>query len=283
MRLLVGFDGSEEARDALELVRVLAAESGDGSALVATVLFGGPLPVELAGLEEPEAAEAEPLFEEVGEKLSTIALETRAFGGASAGAVLTSLAEHEHPDAIVIGSPHRGAVGQVLIGSVARNLLSGSPCAVFIAPKGYADQEHGSLRRIAVAYDGSPEAKAALREAEALARSSNATIEILTVVSQPVATAVPGAVGTGYVPQFPAEPDRVINEALESVDPKLAAEGRRLDGSPAREIAEASSEGVDLLVTGSRGYGPMTRVLLGSVSRKLVEEAPCPVLVVPRP
>jgi nucleotide-binding universal stress UspA family protein len=75
----------------------------------------------------------------------------------------------------------------------------------------------------------------------------------------------------------------VINEAVNSIDASLGAEGRRLDGSPAREIAEACREGVDLLVTGSRGYGPMTRVLLGSVSRRLVDEAPCPVLVVPRP
>ena len=85
------------------------------------------------------------------------------------------------------------------------------------------------------------------------------------------------------MPQIPAEPDRVINEAVNSIDTQLGAEGRRLDGSPAEEIAEACEQGVDLLVTGSRGYGPMTRVLLGSVSRKLINEAPCPVLVVPRP
>jgi nucleotide-binding universal stress UspA family protein len=39
---------------------------------------------------------------------------------------------------------------------------------------------------------------------------------------------------------------------------------------------------VDLLVCGSRGYGPMRRVLLGGVLRKLIRRAACPVVVVPR-
>ena len=46
-------------------------------------------------------------------------------------------------------------------------------------------------------------------------------------------------------------------------------------------LADAA-EGADLLVTGSRGYGPRHSVLVGGVSRYLVDNAPCPVLVVPR-
>jgi nucleotide-binding universal stress UspA family protein len=42
------------------------------------------------------------------------------------------------------------------------------------------------------------------------------------------------------------------------------------------------SEHVDLLVCGSRGYGPLRSVLLGGVSRRLVEGSQCPVLIVPR-
>ena len=42
------------------------------------------------------------------------------------------------------------------------------------------------------------------------------------------------------------------------------------------------SENVDLLVCGSRGYGPLRSVLLGGVSRRLTAEAQCPVLVLPR-
>jgi nucleotide-binding universal stress UspA family protein len=279
VRLLVGLDGRGGGHDALELARVFASESG-GNVVAITVLYGGPMPMEYALLKGEEAMQAEPIFDEARAKVGDFGIETRAFGGGTPASILTKLAETEKFDALVVGSPHRGAIGKVLIGNAARSLLNGAPCDVFVAPRGYADERHDSLRTIAVAYDGTPEAQAALRRAEDLARLSNATIKVLTVVTPPVVVPVPGG---SYAPQNPLEPDKVINDAVHSIDPKLGAEGRRLDGSPAKEIAEACREGVDLLVTGSRGYGPMTRVLLGSVSRKLINEAPCPVLVVPRP
>ncbi len=52
-------------------------------------------------------------------------------------------------------------------------------------------------------------------------------------------------------------------------------------GDPTRTLLELSSE-VDLLVCGSRGYGPLRGVVFGSVSRRLLDAARCPVLVVPR-
>lgn len=281
MRLLVGFDGSDGGRDALELARVLAAET-EGSIVVATVLFGGPLPVEFARLEKHEAGEAEPLLEEARAALSGIELETRPYGGGSPAAILTQLGEdeEEHFDAIVVGSPHRGPVGRVLIGSVARNLLTGGPREIFIAPRGYAEGRHDPLRTIAVGYDGSPEAKQALRSAEDLAKHSNATLRLITVVSIPVF--VPG--GVGYTPApVPLDAEKLLGEATATVDPKLAVQERRLDGSPGSALVRECEEDVDLLVLGSRGYGPLARVLLGSVSRRAAQDAPCPVLVVPRP
>ena len=52
-------------------------------------------------------------------------------------------------------------------------------------------------------------------------------------------------------------------------------------GDPAHELTHAAHD-LDLLVTGSRGYGPVRRLMLGSTSTKLVHEAPCPVLVLTR-
>jgi len=280
MRLLVGFDGSDGGRDALELTRALALAAEDGaSVLVVAVIPYGPLPVDFSELGSKEAAAAESLFEEARERLKGLEVQTRGFGGSSPAEAITDLAEAEQGDLVVVGSPHRGALGRALIGSVAENLLHGSPCAVVVAPRGYAEMRHDPFRQIAVAYDGTPESKAALHRAEALAAPSNEVIRIFTVVAPPVA--IPG--GIGYAPIDPPDPDRILTEGVNSVDSGLAAHGQRLDGPPAATLAEACEDDVDLLVVGSRRYGPLMRVLLGSVSTQLVRMAPCPVLVVPRP
>lgn len=280
MRLLVGHDGRDGGRDALELARALAAPEPGTSALVVTVLYGGTLPLEFTRLPEEEAPEAEPIFAEARSALAGIEVETRAYGGGSPAAILTTLAEAEEFDAILLGSPHRGAIGRVLLGSVGRSLLDGAPVDVAVAPAGYARRKHDRLRKIVVGYDGSTEAKLALRRAEALAGPANAAIELVTVVTPPAAAPVmvPGA----YAPESPPHAERILNEGVHSVDPALAAVAVRRDGEPAVRLAEACQAGADLLVVGSRGYGPLARVLLGSVSREVIDRAPCPVLVVRR-
>jgi nucleotide-binding universal stress UspA family protein len=278
MRMLVGFDGSAGGRDALALARTLGRPSGS-KALVVVVLPYGPLPVDFDSLENETAEIAAPLLERARKELDGLEVETRSFGGGSPAQVLTSVAEGEASDAIVVGSPHRGLVGRALIGSVAENLLHGSPCAVVVAPRAYAGLPCEPFRQIAVGFDGTPEAEAALRRAEAIAADTDAVLRIFTVIAPPVA--IPGLVG--YAPTEPPDPDRVLTEAVNSVDERLAARGQLLDGPPAMRLTEACEDGIDLLVLGSRGYGPVMRVLLGSVSTQLVRRAPCPVLVVPRP
>lgn len=279
MKLLVGYDGSDGGRDALELTRVLGEATGVG-ALVVTVLPYGPLPIPYEVLEEEEAERAQPLFAEARERLGGVEVETRAFGGGSPAGVINDLAEREGIETIVVGSPHRGAVGRVVIGSVADGLLHGAPCEVTVAPSGYAGEQHGPFRTIAVAYDDTPESKAALKRAEAIALACRATVVVYTVSAPPAV--VPGA--SGYTPAIPPEAGSIVTRAVKGVDERLAATGRALGGVPGPAIVEACEEvGADLLVVGSRGYGPMLRVLLGSVSTQLAHKARCPVLVVPRP
>ncbi len=279
MRLLIGLDGKEGGRDALGLARALAASEEGSSAVAVAVLYFGPLPMEYALLPEEETEEAGPLFADARAALPGIEVEARAYGGASPAAILSGLAERERFDAIVVGSPHRGAIGRVLIGSVAAGLLSGAECAVAVAPHGYADAEHEAPRTVAVAYDGGPESKLALKHAEQLAGRTGGSVRLLTVATPPTVMPVAGA----YIPPAEPDPEKVLAEGIKLVDPKLAVSSEELSGEPAQAIAEACRDGVDLLVVGSRHYGPVARVLLGSVSRALATHAPCPVLVVPRP
>jgi len=279
MRLLVGHDSREGGRDALALARVLTSSAEEASVLVVTVLLAGPLPMEYA-LLDAEEANADPPFDEARRVLSEVEVETRAYAGGSPAGVLTRLAEDEEFDMIVVGSPHRGAIGRVVLGSVAEGLLSGAPVDVAVAPAGFADAGLERFREIVVGYDGAPEAQLALERAQGLAKPSRAKIKLVTVVTPPVAAPVmvPGA----YAPESPPEPDRVMADGLNAVDSALAAETVRLDGDPAIQLVRACEEGADLLVVGSRGYGPLARVLLGSVSRRVTHSAPCPVVVVRR-
>ncbi len=279
MKLLVGYDGSDGGRDALELTRVVAEATGAG-VLVVTVLPYGPLPIPYEVLEEEEAERAQPLFEEARERLGELEIEARAFGGGSPAGVINDLAEKESVETILVGSPHRGAVGRVVIGSVADGLLHGAPCEVMVAPRGYAAEQHGPFRTIAVAYDDTPESQAALARAEEIALACRATLMIYTVSAPPAV--VPGA--AGYTPAIPPEAGAIVTRTVKAVDERIAASGRALSGVPGGAIVAACEElGADLLIAGSRGYGPLRRVLLGSVSTQLAHKAPCPVLVVPRP
>lgn len=280
MRFLVGYDGSEGSRDALELARGVAEARGAG-VVVVTVVVCGPLPMQYAVLDEEQEQQAEPLFAEATQRLGgDLEVETRAFGGGTPAGVINDLAERESFKSIVVGSPHRGPVGRTLLGSVANGLLHGAPCDVIVAPRGYASETRWPIRTVAVAYDGTAEAKVALNRAEAIALASQARIVIYT-------TAMPAVFAAGmarYVPPMSPDAGTIVTRAVKAVDERLAATGRALGGDPGLSIIEACEEvGADLLVAGSRGYGPTMRVMLGSVSTKLAQRAPCPVLVVPRP
>lgn len=276
MRLLVAIDDSGFGRDALELARVLCTATG-ASALVVTVLYEGPYPMEFAVLPDEEAEEAGPLFAEARETLAGVEVETRAFGGGSPAAILTSISEQEEVDGIVIGSPHRGGLDRLVRGSVGIGVLNGAETDVFVAPPGYAKTRHGGLKTVAVAYLGAPESEAALLRARDLVDPTG-EIKLMTVAEPPVPLSFAGPNVAN-----PTDPEAVLSEGLSRLPREMTVEPRRLEGAAAPELEKACAEGIDLLALGSRGYGPLKRALLGSVSGHVVRHAPCPLLITRRP
>lgn len=147
-------------------------------------------------------------------------------------------------------------------GSVAERLLSGAPCPVAVAPRGYEPRE---LRVIAVGYDGSAEATAALELATALGEAADATLRVIAVrrAATTAAAAWAEAVATASgAPDLQAR----LHAAVSELPGKLRALPVFEKGEPASHLLARLDEGVDLLVLGSRGYGPVHAVLLGSVS-----------------
>ena len=70
-----------------------------------------------------------------------------------------------------------------------------------------------------------------------------------------------------------------LREALDCADAETS--GAVVAGAPVQALTTLS-ERVDLLVVGSRGWGPVRRILLGSTAVRLMREARCPLLVLPR-
>jgi nucleotide-binding universal stress UspA family protein len=221
---------------------------------------------------------AERLVEQDGGELKVVHVEK----GSPADA-LQALAESGEADLIVLGSTHHAHLGSVSPGSVAEHLLHGARCRLVIAPKGYGGADHSQdrLRVAAVGFNGMAESFAALDEAAKLASKFGGSLRVIGV-----ATPVP-AMGAAAAAQAGTEAGPDFQTQLNDAVAELPAELRALPvferGDPAEKLLEAAEMGVDLLALGSRGFGPVMRLLIGSVSSRVIREAPCPVLVVPRP
>jgi len=188
--------------------------------------------------------------------------------GESAARLLHQRAEAADAQLVVLGSSHTGRFGRVVPGGTGERLLHGSPCAVAVVPRAHAG---GTIARIGVAYDGSPEADAALEHATDLARHLHASLALIGVVTPDPYEEDANA------QRVQLHLERALRELPFAVDGTIA----RLRGEPADALARHSA-GLDLLVAGSRGYGPLRSVIAGGVSGRLIRTARCPVIVVPR-
>ena len=190
---------------------------------------------------------------------------------------LHDLAEEEHAALVAVGVTHRRHVGRVAPGSVGSNLLHGAPCPVLAVP---ADRELGPIRTIVAAYDEGAQARSALARAAELARENDARL-IVVAAFEPEVFAGPAMIAASDLDELLRGELRTRVQADVEGLAGVAIETRVVPG-PAAEVIAQEAEGADLIVIGSRGYGPRHSVLVGGVSRKLVDNAPCPVLVVPR-
>ncbi len=259
--ILVGYDGAEGGHDALALAH-LPCRARRAHCVVAIPTDGS-------------------LAEEARSPLGEEPLETVVIGVLSPARALIESAGAQHAGTLVVGSTRHSRIGRALLGSTAEQILHRAPCEVVVAPRGYAVARHESLAKVAVAVDGSLESKMALTRAEDLAPQAGASLEVL-VASDPVVSGIEAE----FPANAPSSLSDVLEAAIESVDPALSPAGRKVDSgwrevvrTIAQALAEACGPDVDLLATGARR--PIDHFLFGSVTRHLVEQAPCPVLVVP--
>jgi nucleotide-binding universal stress UspA family protein len=263
--VLVAYDGSRGAEAALRLGERLRAP-GDGALILACVAPAAPAwGTEESAREEAEATRA--MLEE-GRSHVDAGVRVRLVSASAASSAhgLTELAESEGVDLIVVGPSAHSRDGGVATGRTANRLLQGSPCAVAVTP---ADFGAGRFQHVGVAYDASPEADAALAAGYAIAARYGAVITLVSAL--PAVSADREQLDQQLAAAVAAAPEGV--EAATTV----------VHGDPVAAIREACDGIIDLMVAGSRGYGPVRRALTGSISAGLVERAPYPVVVMPRP
>lgn len=279
-KIVIAYDGSPNSRDALQLGARLAVALGATPVITYCVSFPRYLmdPLEV-GLVIDEVAR--PVLNDAEFSLNMADVETRALLDQSPSRSLNLLAEEISPVAIVIGSAHSGTFGRVHLGSVGKQLTTSAPCAIVVAPRGFADGSDHDMQSVCVGIDQSSESDNALREAAALAASLEATLRVVTVREPIGYKSIPlealhdlGIAQSRYTAEM-------LETAAKRVTEDIRVEIDRLEGDPGPVLADYSGR-FDLLVVGSRGYGPLRRVLLGSVSSYLMDHARCPVVVVPR-
>jgi nucleotide-binding universal stress UspA family protein len=280
-RIVVGFDESEGSRDALALGRRLADRLGADLVVVGVV----PLPTGGSLMPALPANAFTNLVEQAEAGINKAAEEFRAtteiVQSSSAARGLEELTEKLEGDLLVLGCT-RTDPGLVRAGHKARVLMQGSRCAVALAPVGYRDTEAG-LSVIGVAIDGSPEAAHALDAAVEIAGGEEVR---LIAVATDLADSW-GFWGATYALTELGDASRdaakkILDQAAGSLPEGVNSTTVMAEGFAPIELRKQSGEGLDLLCLGSRGYGPLLRVLLGSVSSELVHEVSCPVVLIPR-
>lgn len=268
--VVVGIDGRGGGRDALALAHELTDPAG--SIVLSNVYIAGPVPARGEISLREQRVHARELLE-AERRQAGIDAELAVVAAAHVGRGLHELAEDGGADLIVVGSSRRGLWHRVWQGDDMHAALNGAPCAVAIAPNGYAEQPH-ALSEIGVGYDGSPESQFALEVARDLAERHRARLSAFEAVSLDGGYADPRHPSGLTLEEYVDQARRRLAK-LEGVEPHAAY------GDAAEELALFGAS-VDLLIVGSRGFGPLGRLIHGSTSTKLARTARCPLLVLPR-
>ncbi|HEV2872605.1 MAG TPA: universal stress protein [Actinomycetota bacterium] len=287
-KIVIGFDGTDSGEDALALGLLLARATG--AVPVVAVVHPQEYPIGVGRVDAEWVAYMHEQAEELlGRARRLLGAERgadyREVSAPSESRGLHELAEQEQAELVVVGSSHRGPLGRTYPGSTGDRLLQGSACPVAVAPRGLRESPPDRLGTIAVAYLDTPEAHQALDAAVELAGRVRARLRLVSVMPRPAEIFMP-VVGRDAEEAFMATTrevfQRALAEGLARVGGRVEADAELLEGGVVDTLATLDRRDADLLVCGSRSYGPLRRVLLGGVSSRLLRRSALPLLVVPR-
>ena len=275
-KVLVATDGSEDARNAMRAAVDIAAKSG-AELHVAHVWRDVPSPYARSFIKRELARQGQ-------EILDAEVAEIESSGGQVAGSHLAGgrisdevlrLGEEVGAGLILLGSRGRGAVGRLLLGSHAEDIVHRASCPVLVLRYG---EESWPPEHVVAADDFSETATQAATMGVHLAALYDAKATLLHAYP-------PLVRGESEYPVPEAERDLAaraesLPDAAGARPETMLWEGDAAEGVIA--VARADQRNT-LIVLGSRGLGPIGRARLGSTATKVVRAAPCPVLIFANP
>ncbi|MEL7977176.1 universal stress protein [Isoptericola sp. F-RaC21] len=287
--IVVGVNGSVESDEALDWAVREAASAGVPLTLVMVAAGAG---------KGADAAAHEAALAPVRDEAQGLLDAARARTGvdvegavvAAPGPAADRLLEHgADADMLVLGRRRRGRIGRAVLGSVSTAVVEHAVVPVTVVRHGNPDGSPEddvpaeATPRIVVGVDTSAPSVAALRHACQVAGRTGASID--AVFAWQITTLAPLPGSWGWAPpvddyeKFAADS---LAEAVRSAGVTLPPERltRRVAHGQAAKQLVAAAQGAERLVVGARGLGGFDRLLLGSVSRQVLDFAPCPVTVV---
>jgi nucleotide-binding universal stress UspA family protein len=265
-RLLVCTDGSPESQGAIGEALVLARLCGSKVYLLQVLETSSYFEVQatdlLARLEEEIRTQLESIKAEAAGK--GVTLETRVRRSASAYAAILEEAKEVQPELIIMGRYGRTGLARLMVGSVTARVIGYSPFKVLVVPR----EAILSFERILVANDGSPCSEAAWQEALAVTQRVGASLFAVSVARE-----------EGEITMAEEIVRKMLAEANRQGVPltTLSPQGQQPDDAI---VQAALRYQVSLIIMGSHGRTGLKRLLMGSVTERVIGQAPCPVLVV---
>jgi nucleotide-binding universal stress UspA family protein len=264
--LLVCTDGSDEGGNAV--TQALALGQACGSKVYVLQLveivpeFEAVAPDLRVCLEEEIHRQKVAVASEAA--LRGVQLEYRVLHSVSPFAAIVAEADQIQPGLILMGRYGRTALLHLAMGSVTARVIGLSSFNVLVVPEGAALR----FKRLLIASDGSPCSDAALTEAIAMA--SRAQSELLGVAV---------AREEGEIPEAQQSAHRMMTAANQA---GISFKGFSPQGLAADDgiIQVALANHVDLIIMGSHGRTGFKKLLMGSVTERVISQTPCPVLVV---
>ncbi len=265
-RLLVCTDGSPESQGAIGEALVLARLCGSKVYLLQVLETSSYFEVQatdlLARLEEEIRTQLESIKAEAVGK--GVTLETRVRRSVSAYAAILEEAKELQPELIIMGRYGRTGLARLMVGSVTARVIGYSPFKVLVVPR----EAILSFERILVANDGSPCSEAAWQEALAVTQRVGASLFAVSVARE-----------EGEIIMAEEIVRKMLAEANRQGVPltTLSPQGQQPDDAI---VQAALRYQVSLIIMGSHGRTGLKRLLMGSVTERVIGQAPCPVLVV---